>query len=214
MMAGWKIVVAVTAALVVAACTSSPPPPPATQAQPPSLDSAAMCLQHLADAQVRFERVKDWTTAEGCGVQNAVKVTQAGIPWNRPATLSCDMAEILVRFERDGVQPLARKWFNQSVRKIVHAGTYDCRRERGGKASRISQHGLGRAIDIIGFELTDGSVINVRQHWGGAGNKTSFLQDVSKTACEYFNVVLTPNRNEEHRDHLHLDIGPYKLCGY
>jgi hypothetical protein len=37
---------------------------------------------------------------------------------------------------------------------------------------------------------------------------------VAQGACKIFSVVMTPNRNAEHHDHLHLDIGPYKLCGY
>jgi len=26
-------------------------------------------------------------------------------------------------------------------------------------------------------------------------------------------VVITPNQNALHRDHIHMDIGPYKMCG-
>ena len=64
-----------------------------------------------------------------------------------------------------------------------------------------------------GFELADGTVISVKKDWRGAGKRSEFLQEVARASCEHFNVVLTPNHNRLHNDHLHLDIGPHRLCG-
>jgi hypothetical protein len=46
----------------------------------------------------------------------------------------------------------------------------------------------------------------------GAGPKRVFLRALAERACAYFNVVLTPETDRYHYNHLHLDIGPYRLC--
>ncbi|HXP95874.1 MAG TPA: extensin family protein, partial [Telmatospirillum sp.] len=82
-----------------------------------------------------------------------------------------------------------------------------------GRPERLSQHAFGRALDVTGFELADGTVISVMKDWRNRGAKSEFLHQVAQGACKMFSVVLTPNYNAEHHDHLHLDIGPHKLCG-
>jgi hypothetical protein len=206
----WVVVLA--AALAACAQRPAPPPPPATLALPALIDPAAACLKDLAEAQVLFERVEGWGAGTPCAVETAVKVSQAAIPWSRPGVLSCQMARTVLRFETQVVQPLAQRHLGKSIRRIHHAGTYDCRTERG--RSRLSQHSKGNAFDIFGFETSDGAVINVERHWGAKDARSAFLHGVSAASCELFNVVLTPNRDRDHKDHLHLDIGPYRLCGY
>ncbi|HYC13481.1 MAG TPA: extensin family protein, partial [Stellaceae bacterium] len=31
-------------------------------------------------------------------------------------------------------------------------------------------------------------------------------------ACDYFSVVLSPDSDRYHYNHLHFDIGPWRLC--
>ena len=81
-----------------------------------------------------------------------------------------------------------------------------------GHASRLSQHALGLAIDIAGFRLSDGSTVSVEHDWAGPGPKRLFLRHLARRACQYFSVVLTPDSNADHYNHLHLDIGPERLC--
>ncbi|MTJ81191.1 MAG: extensin family protein [Telmatospirillum sp.] len=193
----------------LAACSSHPPAPASRPA-----DSLAQCLQRLDNAHVSYERVKDFSTPEGCGVSQAVRVRRSTIDWNRPAMMSCPLAATVADFETSVVQPAAQRTFGQAVRRMSNAGSYNCRGEIGGRAERISQHGYGRAIDVTGFELADGTVISVAKDWRNKGAKSTFLHEVAQGACRVFNLVITPNRNYEHHDHLHLDIGPYKMCGY
>ena len=185
---------------------------PAAPAPPP--DPAAACLRGLDHRHIAYDRVPDWTTPEGCGISSAVRVKQSAIPWNHPALMTCAMSATLWDFETQVVQPAAQRRFRQSVRKILHMGSYNCRGERGGRPERLSQHSFGKAIDVSGFELDDGTLITVLRDWRDKGAKSEFLHDVAKGACGLFSVVMTPNRNAEHHDHLHLDIGPHKLCGY
>jgi hypothetical protein len=39
-----------------------------------------------------------------------------------------------------------------------------------------------------------------------------FLQEARDGACRFFDGVLGPDYNAAHRDHFHLDRGPYRIC--
>ncbi len=158
--------------------------------------------------------MKDWTTSEGCGISQAVRVERSAIGWNRKTLMSCSLEAVVWDFETQVVQPAAERNFGQAVRKMSNAGSYSCRGEIGGRAERLSQHSFGKALDVTGFELADGTVISVSRDWRNKGAKSEFLHQVAQGACKIFSVVMTPNRNVEHHDHLHLDIGPHKFCGY
>lgn len=191
------------------ACASRPPAPPPT----PPADPAAACLSSLDQRGIAYRRLDDWTTPEGCSVLQAVQVERSALAWNRPAAMTCPMAAAIWDYETAVVQPAARRIMGRSVKTLIHAGTYSCRAVKSeDRRNRLSQHALGQAIDIVGFALDDGTVINVRRHWDAKGPEKDFLRAVSKGACSIFSVVLTPNSNSLHNDHLHLDMGPYKLC--
>jgi hypothetical protein len=147
-----------------------------------------------------------------CAVRDAVEVNAAGIAWNPPGVVNCGFARQLDAFAREDVQAAALAHFGKRVRALHQIGAYSCRRETGGK-HRWSQHARGNALDVAGFELVDGTIINVEQDWRRSGPKRDFLRDVARRACKRFSVVLTPNSNREHHDHIHIDSGPYKLCG-
>jgi hypothetical protein len=125
--------------------------------------------------------------------------------------MSCALAAQLDRFEREAVQPAAQRYFGRPVVLINHFGAYTCRDENGGNR-RLSQHATGNAIDLGSFELGDGTRVAVETDWRGRGPRRDFLHDIAKRACAYFNVVLTPASDAYHRNHFHLDVGPYRLC--
>lgn len=190
--------------LLLAACAPEAPP----------ADPAAACLAGLDQRHVVYQRVKDWQTPEGCGISQAVRVERTEAEWNHPGLMTCSLASVIADYERDVLQPEAKRLFGHGVKKIWNAGSYDCRGERSDNhPERLSQHALGKAIDITGFEIDDGTVISVLHDWSSKGTKGQYLRAVAKGACDHFNVVLTPNHNAFHRDHIHMDIGPYKLCG-
>ena len=88
---------------------------------------------------------------------------------------------------------------------IRHAGTYSCRRLYGRAEGRFSEHAGANAIDIAGFRLADGTEVSVLRDWPDAGAKGAFLRDVRDGACRLFATTLTPDYNEAHADHFHLD---------
>lgn len=214
-------------ALVLLAACSSPPPRVVASAPPPVvLDPDAACLKDLEMLGVAFQPSQSFGNPEegGCGVSNAVKVSGVDVPWNRPALMSCALARTMARYQVEVLQPLAQQRFGQPLKRVHHAGTYDCRiqrnnttaaaAQRGSKGGRLSEHSKGMAIDLMAFELADGTMVSVKRDWREGGAKAAFLKDVARASCNTFNVVLTPNHDRFHQDHLHLDIGPHTLCGY
>ena len=203
------------AALVLAtlaACGTridSPPPAPA----PPPRAAAGSCLAQLDALGIGYAKVPDFHNDEGCGIDQAIRVERSAVPWNRPSLVACKFELVEWDFETKVVQPAAWRVFKHHVSKLIHAGTYDCRGERGGNASKLSQHAYGKAIDVLGFEIDDGTTVSVRKDWVGPGPKAEFLHEVAKGACTLFDMVLTPYSNAFHQDHIHLDTGPYKHCG-
>jgi len=213
--------------LGLSACARAPSPSPApVVAAPPIVDPDTACLNDLAALGVAYQPMDSFgDSAQGCGIANAVKVSGTGVAWNRPGVLSCSMARVLARYQAEVLQPIAEKRFGQPVKRIHNAGTYDCRVKRnnstkvaaslgGSRGGRLSEHSKGYAIDITAFELADGTLVSVKKDWRGDARKAAFLHDVARASCSTFNVVLTPNHDKFHQDHLHLDIGAYTLCGY
>jgi len=198
---------------LLGACASKPPPRVvAAPPPPPPVDATTACMAGLDQRHVEFERTADFHTPEGCGIDGAVKFKAAGVPLNRPLLLSCSTATSLADFETKVVAPAAAATLGHTVTLLTSAGSYDCRGQRSDHPERLSEHGKGKAIDITGFTLEDGSRITVLKNWWGKDEKAEFLHKVAAGACKMFAVVLTPKSNKLHRDHLHLDTGPYKKC--
>lgn len=171
------------------------------------------CLKKLAKTEIKFVPVQDKTVGSGCILKNVVHVSQSHTPYNGPCLMTCSLALSMYTFEKDVLQPLAKKYFDQPVIRINHVGTYNCRPARGSRRL-LSEHAYANAIDITSFQLQDGTVISVKQHWNQAGKKSVFLHEVAQQACQRFRKVLTPNFNALHHNHLHFDMGLVKRCGY
>jgi len=173
--------------------------------------SGRACLARLDERQVDYRPLDKIDAAQSwCQVDTAVRVKRTTAGLDKPATMSCALAARLDQFEREVLQPLAREELGRRVVRINHLGSFSCRTRNGG--GRLSQHALGRAIDIAGFRLADGTTIGVAQDWAGSGANRQFLRHLARRACQYFSVVLTPDSDADHHDHIHLDIGPDRKC--
>ena len=60
--------------------------------------------------------------------------------------------------------------------------------------------------------MRGGKRITLKQDWQGSQPQAEFLREVRDGACDYFNVVLSPDYNGDHHDHLHVDMGWYRTC--
>jgi hypothetical protein len=174
---------------------------------------ARQCLAALDKAGFVFERADiSPPSSGGCGIDGGVKLRQSTVALDQTATLSCALATAVIDFETRVVQPAAMHHFGQPVTMIRHFGAYACRASTGVRG-RLSQHALGKAIDIRGFVLANGATVDVKTEWWGRGPAAAFLREIAREACRSFSLVLTPNSDRDHHDHIHLDLGPYQQCG-
>ena len=174
-------------------------------------DETAQCRRLLAQTSTGDLEAPDRSAEGGCGYDDGMRVAAAegARPFDyRPAPLvtSCPVAAALFLWETQVVQPAARRHFGTGVAGVDHAGSYSCRNIYGRDAGRLSEHATADALDITGFELADGQRVSVVEDWSGSGAKAEFLRDVRDGACRIFSTVLSPDYNEAHRDHLHLDV--------
>jgi hypothetical protein len=142
--------------------------------------------------------------------QGTIKMTDHSTATLREEETRCAIAARLFMREQNVVQPAARKHFNEPVTEILHFGSYSCRNIRGSSAT--SDHATANAFDISGFRLRSGNLITLKQDWQGSQPAAKFLKAVRNGACDYFNVVLSPDYNDDHHDHLHVDMGWYRTC--
>jgi hypothetical protein len=182
-------------------------------------DDPEKCQIILETSGFEYERVPDRMTGVACGLHNVVLIERTGVGIEEPFPLSCRAAISLALWERHVVQPAAQSYFQQRVAGIEHYGSYACRNVYGRPRATRSRHATAEALDIAGFVLEDGTRIRVLQDWEGGGHSSSsrnvpyeFLRTLRDGACKFFDGVLTPDYNEAHRDHFHLDRGPHRVC--
>ena len=129
----------------------------------------------------------------------------------KESQMQCPLSAAVFLWQRE-VDALARQHFNQPLAKIHHYGSYSCRRQRGNGSGQWSEHAFANAWDVAAFELKDGTSIQILKDWNGDRKKANFLRDTRKAACGLFRVTLTPDYNDAHKDHFHLDMGPGGAC--
>lgn len=170
----------------------------------------ADCLAALDEASIPYERViEDLGTPTPTPVRILGPVGGVGFSTVRPEDpiiISCEMAARLPVLAR-----IARR---EGTRRIVILSSHRT-------APRISFHRMGMALDIFSFETNRGR-LSVNDH---------YLETPAHPTCEApepedwraaalmriacglaeshrFSSVLTPNYNEGHRNHFHVDIRP------
>jgi hypothetical protein len=128
------------------------------------------------------------------------------VPTMRPAGAApgCAVTAAMALWNRNVVQPLAKKHFGQTVVELENLGSYNCRKIAGKQAQ--SQHSTANAIDISAFVLADGTRISLINDWDDGDRRSAFLHAVRDGSCGLFSTVLSPDYNEAHADHFHLDM--------
>jgi len=127
------------------------------------------------------------------------------------SNMQCPLSIAVFLWQRE-VDALARKHFDQPLKTIHHMGTYSCRRQRGNSSGQWSEHAFANAWDVGAFELENGTLIRVLTGWNGSRKEKNFLRETRSAACGLFRVTLSPDFNEAHADHFHLDMGPTTAC--
>lgn len=149
----------------------------------------------------------------GCGVRNPVKIRSvSGIPLSTEAVMDCTTANALAKWVDNGLKPAVGS-YKGGVTRINVAAHYVCRTRNNQAGAKISEHGRGKAIDISGFRMGDGSTITLLKGWNAKGDGKR-LKKMHKRACGIFGTVLGPNSNRFHRDHFHFDTAAYRSGAY
>lgn len=165
----------------------------------------AMCRRALADLGVAYVDAASISRSRSCGIDYPVKVTQIapGVAMQPAATLNCETALRAARWMHDAVKPAARSNLWSSPVAVLNASSYRCSRIAGSRT--ISEHASGNALDVRGFKLSDGSVMEIEKKGFFSVREKGFQKSVRSAACRYFGTVLGPGYNRDHADHLHLD---------
>jgi hypothetical protein len=168
------------------------------------------CLAALDEAGVPYRRVTEElrtptpTPVEILGEVNGVSFTT--VRPDEPIVLSCEMAARLPLLTRVAAR--------QRVRRISILSSHRTR-------PRQSFHRMGMALDLFAFDTNRGRM-SVLDHFVETPAHTTCeapapddwrAAALLRIACDLarsrrFNSVLTPNYNDGHRNHFHVDIRP------
>ena len=169
------------------------------------------CYALLDRADVGYTALPEGSGTERCPLERPLTLDRSAYPYSvAPLKMTCAQTASLFVWEREIVAPAAEEILGEEVDRILSYGSFSCRNIAG--SSNLSEHGRANAIDIRGFRLADGRVIDVRQHWREDSEFGTFLEEVHGGACQLFSVVLGPDYNAAHADHFHFDMGGSSIC--
>jgi len=157
------------------------------------------------------------------------------VRWKSALKVHPAFAPRLAAFEAV-VAAVATQVYGRAPSRITHLGSFNCRRIRR-YPDLLSEHGLGNAVDVAGFEfgplpraeqkhsplpraLRRAFKVSVLEHWGGEQPDGSakalhqrFLHALTaalEARPEVFRVMLGP-AYPGHANHFHFDCAPYRL---
>jgi hypothetical protein len=174
----------------------------------------SVCARALNSPRIDAAPIADSPIKDGCGWSNGVRLAAAGGARASFDKITCEMAVALALWMEHEVQPLALEHLGERVTSLLSRGSYACRNIVGNAVWRHvrSQHAYANAADIAGFTLADGRQIDILTHWSGETPEGRFLRQAHARACRYFRAALGPAYNAAHRNHFHLDRGPFSSC--
>ena len=167
-----------------------------------------------------------------CPVVELVRYRGSVIRYARPLTVHPAFRDRLEKFEQV-VKEVAIEVYGRAPTRIAHLGSYNCRRIRR-FPHLISEHGLGNAIDVAGFDfgraprgsklpegvpakLARSFEVRMADHWNSRGKIGSvharFLRLLARRLIarpDIFRVLLGPAW-PGHDDHFHFDCADYRL---
>jgi hypothetical protein len=148
-----------------------------------------------------------------CGIEAPVQVTSvSGVALRQSPRIDCKTAVALNDWVRKGVIPSVGKT-GGGVARINVVAHYACRGRNNQKGARLSEHSFGRAVDVSGVTLKDGSTLTVLDHWRSP-KFGKIIKAMHASACGPFGTVLGPNADRFHQDHLHVDTARYRSGSY
>ncbi|WP_316178348.1 extensin family protein [Bradyrhizobium sp. SZCCHNRI1009] len=153
----------------------------------------------------------------GCGGEDLVRLEAVVLPDKRrvaltpAATMRCPMATAVVNWVRNDVAPLAER-LGSAVTALDNFDSYQCRGRNNVSGAQLSEHGRANALDVHGFKLADGRMIDLTDR----NQPRDLRESVLHAVCTHFSTVLGPDSDWYHEDHIHLDLierrNNYRIC--
>ena len=178
------------------------------------------CLQMLIARDVPFTLpgLTNYDSVSGVGVCEVFQPVRVGPVINgvtfRPSDFDNAPAALYVNCEAAlALYDAAEIAKGYGVTDIIHYGTYNCRVISG--TDSLSEHSFANAIDIAGVELDTGEQYTILDDWED-GDPTpvtdggQLLYDFAHEMhdLKVWNIILTPEYNAAHDNHLHCDLTP------
>lgn len=211
---------------------ASPLPPPTTPfgirsigARTSIPSSTPTEAAYVLDGVPRLLRIG--TTQSPCATTGLTPYFGRQIRFNGAAVVNPAFRDHLERFE-EVVREVALGAYGRVPVRILHRGAFACRSRRG-QPLWLSEHALGNALDVSGFDfgpsddsssLTRGVTqaafrVSVRRDWQGKGDAlgsrhSRFLRSLIArlvARSDVFRGIITPV-DRLHGDHFHFDMGP------
>lgn len=169
--------------------------------------------QICGDPDIQGTAIGAVTGPGACGIDAAVKVRSvAGVTLSPRAKIDCRTAAALKTWVERGVLP-AVGGEGGGVSSLRVVGHYSCRTRNHRPGARLSEHSFGRAIDIAGIRLRDGTEMTLLTDWNSADDGPK-LRQMWRAACGPFGTVLGPEADRFHLDHFHFDTARYRSGSY
>lgn len=174
--------------------------------------SLSTCVAAMDDVSIEVR--PPLRESDRCGIDERVRVSAVGQSQLVPIDTSCAIVLRLAMWERHALQPAAIRHLGSNLKRIRHFSSYSCRpiRTLDGNGNRMSTHATGEAIDIAGFDFSDGRRVTLLAHWNGTPDDQAFLREARDGACRWFATTLGPDYNSLHADHFHLQSRGWGLC--
>ena len=162
-----------------------------------------------------FVELPNKRDSELCGIRDHILLNDISGMQMKPVNTRCQTALRLAMWTEHVIQPAAIRNLNSLAKEIHHFSSYSCREIRTTSESsvkRMSTHATAEAIDVSGFSFADGTKVTLLENWGDGSAKAAFLKEVRDGACDWFRVTLSPEYNNLHADHFHLQHTGWGLC--
>jgi hypothetical protein len=146
----------------------APAPPPVTWSVDEVLEGREQCLVGLSQIVVEIEPAPPMRSGQ-CGAASPVMLRSIGkgkerVTVHPPAMLNCDMVRAVHDWLETTVQPAAREILGEDIVQLESVAGYQCRNRA--RTTRLSEHALANAVDILGFTTRSGLKISVLDAWG------------------------------------------------
>ena len=193
----------------VAMPTVRPLAPPKASRSHAAPRSCMAALARFTDAK-RVRRPK--ARLRACRVVEPVRLstveTATGpVKLTGSPVVACSFALSLAQWTRDVAAPAAQRKVRRRLVSMHTGPGFQCRRRNRSRRGKVSEHGKGNAIDIMGFAFEGGRKSSFKVRKRLPRRFRNFQKLVRAEACGPFTTILGPGSNRHHADHLHFDHG-------